>query len=530
MNKIALILSLLLMATGCSESNKNTTQLSEDQAISWFDGNIDEAFALAKSENKPIFLYWGAVWCPPCQEIKQTVFKSRRFIAQTRSFVPIYLDGDTQQAQSLGEKFGVKGYPTMIVFSATGTELTRIPGGIDISRYNDVLELSLKAIKPVSALVQLVLSSPEKVSQNDLKSLAYYSWGQDHDALPEDYRPELFLTMSELADDEVSASRLYMQYLYEVALAHDENEAGSDSSGEDNLDNDNLDNNEARIVPVAGALQKVKEILASETLTLACWDSLAYYALDLLPHIATGSDQMALKSIWISQLEQLSNHESLSVAEQLAGLFPRLEFYFMDDEDRPLSPELKTRVLEKTAIADSATKNSFARQSVVNQINHVLQTANLIDEAKELLTTELKRSKSPYYFMSSLAAIAEKQNQPEEAIKWRRMAYEDSTGTATRFQWGANYIRTIIRIRPDDHELIILTSMALLDELQTTSEIFAGRNFRILRSLNTALVDWQSERQQVLLAEFDRAVSQRCNEQISGSVEASNCASLLKQG
>ena len=506
----ALTISLLIF--GCADST-DTGQPLKKATITWFDGSVDAAFTVANEENKPIFLYWGAVWCPPCQEIKHTVFKSRRFIAQTTSFVPVYLDGDTNEAQALGEKFGVKGYPTMIVFDSSGTELTRIPGGIDITRYNDVLELSLNDIKPTSTLVEWVTSEPDRLSRNDFKQLAYYSWGQDHTALPENYSPELFLTMSELATEEVPAARLYMQYLYELAKKHD---AASDDK--------------ADVVPTEGAYQKINHILDSDTLVLACWDSLAYNAADFLPYIVAAGEQEELKAKWQARLQLLSTHASLSVAEQLAGIYPRLEFYFLDDKDRELDADLKAKVIEMTTAADHATQNSFARQSVVNQINHVLQTASLIEEAKALLTKELGRSKAPYYFMSSLAAIAEKQTDTEAAIEWKRKAYEASVGAATRFQWGSNYVRTMIRLKPEAHELIVATSISLLEEMQSTSEVFAGRNFRILRTLNKQLVDWQNERQHTLLADFDAAIFQRCEQQASGSLEATNCSTLKNPG
>src|SRR5215211_6711451 len=38
--------------------------------IAWFHGDVDAAFAAAKAANKPVFLYWGAEWCPPCAQIK----------------------------------------------------------------------------------------------------------------------------------------------------------------------------------------------------------------------------------------------------------------------------------------------------------------------------------------------------------------------------------------------------------------------------------------------------------------------------
>src|SRR5690606_3732915 len=44
----------------------------------WFSGTPDTAFALAKQANKPILVYWGAVWCPPCNELRDQVFNQPR--------------------------------------------------------------------------------------------------------------------------------------------------------------------------------------------------------------------------------------------------------------------------------------------------------------------------------------------------------------------------------------------------------------------------------------------------------------------
>src|SRR5471032_972197 len=38
------------------------------------DGGIDAAFAQAAAAQRPLFLYWGAAWCPPCNRVKADIF------------------------------------------------------------------------------------------------------------------------------------------------------------------------------------------------------------------------------------------------------------------------------------------------------------------------------------------------------------------------------------------------------------------------------------------------------------------------
>ena len=91
------------------------------------DADVDAAFALALAQTKPVFVYWGAKWCPPCNQVKATLFNRQDFIERSRAFVPVYVDGDSPGAQKIGARFRVSGYPTMLLFSAQGTELTRLP-------------------------------------------------------------------------------------------------------------------------------------------------------------------------------------------------------------------------------------------------------------------------------------------------------------------------------------------------------------------------------------------------------------------
>ena len=112
--------------------------ISSTPAIAWFDGDVDAAFDAAGELGKPVFLYFGAEWCPYCKELQATIFKRDRFIALSRQFVPIDLGGDSEDNIRYGDRFKVYGLPTVIVFSPQGEEITRIAGGLDMEQYAGV--------------------------------------------------------------------------------------------------------------------------------------------------------------------------------------------------------------------------------------------------------------------------------------------------------------------------------------------------------------------------------------------------------
>lgn len=81
------------------------------------------------------------------------MFQDPAFIAQTRHFVAVHLDGDAEGTLDWGERFGIKGYPTIIVLRSDRSEVTRLAGNSDTARLADVLRVVATSTTTVKQLL-----------------------------------------------------------------------------------------------------------------------------------------------------------------------------------------------------------------------------------------------------------------------------------------------------------------------------------------------------------------------------------------
>jgi thioredoxin-related protein len=175
------------------------------------DADISRAFELARAQKKPVLLYWGATWCPPCNQLKATLFNRQDFAVLSRSFVAVSVDGDKPGAQKLGQRFKVSGYPTTVLLRADGAEITRLPGEVDAPQALAVLQLGLSAGRPVKAVLADALGG-KSLAAGEWKMLAFYSWETDEQQLlPRNDVPATLvrLAVSSPAADVETSTRLW---------------------------------------------------------------------------------------------------------------------------------------------------------------------------------------------------------------------------------------------------------------------------------------------------------------------------------
>lgn len=495
----------------------------DDAGIAWrkpqAEAEADAVFAEARTQGKPVFVYWGAEWCPPCSQVKATVFVRPEFIEKSRGFLAVYLDGDLPGAQKLGERFKVRGYPTMILFRPDGSELTRLPGEVDAQKYLQVLTLGLGAARPVKDVFAQARSAPAQLSAEDWRLLAYYSWDTDEQQLLP--KAQLAATLQRLAqacppDQAEAGTRLMLKAL--VA------QAGAEPA--------------PKRLPPAAARERVLAVLADDLLARENLDLVSNYARDLTAALTAPRtpEREELIATWAATLDRLTADTRLSQGDRLSALISRIDLAKLElgiaaKQPAPLSTVLKEHVQREAARMDREVTSDNERNAVITGAAYALAQAGLLDDSDRLLQAELSRSHSPYYAMLSLAANAKRRNDKPGALDWYERAYRESRGPATRVQWGVTYVTALLELSPEDGARIDRAAGSVLAELQGQQHGFYERNTASLERMSTKLLAWNKGPEQA--AVLGRLRTQRdalCVALPAGDPQRATCAGLLATG
>lgn len=478
----------VIVSVSMSVSSNATASTKASASIAWVTpekGDASAAFARARTENKPVFLFWTAKWCPPCNQVKSTIFTRADFIEASKSFVPLYIDGDSPGAQRLGAQYGVTGYPTSIVFAPDGREITRLPGEVEPAKYMRLMALGAKATRPVKQLLASALAG-EALSADEWDLLTFYSWETDQDrVVAEKDRAD---TLQKLAQRAASlqpkvAARLQLKALA-IAAARAAREKTNASASEQSI-----------------AHAQLTRLLAEASSVRENFDVLSWRAGDLTRYAseAGSARRTSLQSNFNAALEAVIKNSQSTHADRLAAMVGKMRLAKLDMPEAkagetsaaPKYPAaLVAQARDVVKAADTQTADRMTRQATMSVAAFVLSEVGLLDESDALLKAELSKAISPHYYLSDLSENAKKRGDKAATIAYAQQAYERGEGSATRLQWGGLYVRALLADAPQDTAKIVSATKLVLNEAQSAPDAFYERSLRSLERVGTALDQW----------------------------------------
>jgi thiol-disulfide isomerase/thioredoxin len=477
---------------------------------------LDAAFDAARAQGKPVLLYWGASWCPPCHELKATVFSRPDFIAKSHLFVAVHLDGDDPGAQKWGDVFHVTGYPTLVILRSDRRELARISGGMDLGAYGEVLDLVLGDVRPVRELLDSLSSGNVALTPDDCRRLAYHAWDLDNGATvdPRQAADELARAAERCpASAQIERARLTIAATAAAATAEkDELGAGKPPS------------------PALVALvQRVYALLSDREIAVRAVDVLE--TLDRSFFLAAartaGVNTPELQRRWVAAMDAVATDSRFSEADQLSALVSKLEAVKALDSAGSIPAPMAAEVEQRIDAALARPHDEHAQASIVNSALNALEAIGDDARADRVLREQMARSSSPYYYMPDIADLEEKRGHTAAAVDWLARAYRESQGPATRFQWGAGYVRGLVRMRPANDAEIRAAGLAVLGELDGPDRLYS-RSRLVLQKLDASLRGWNRQgRHAATIAALRTRMDDICAKVPAGDPAHAACSGFL---
>lgn len=184
---------------------------AQTQGIEFQHVSLDEAIALAKKEDKLVFIDFYTTWCAPCKAMSKGVFTLPEVGAvYNKAYINIKLDAE-KEGLADAKKFQVNSYPTYIYLNANGNLVYKETG----SRIaKDFIQLGKDAVKSVNSaysLEKLQESFPKKQEDADFLKI-YFTKLEEYGQNPAEGINAWLKVQQDIEEDDVDMMEFLLKY------------------------------------------------------------------------------------------------------------------------------------------------------------------------------------------------------------------------------------------------------------------------------------------------------------------------------
>jgi thiol:disulfide interchange protein len=111
--------------------------------IAFVDG-FEQGSQLARSEQKPMLLFFTATWCKYCQQMAKETLVHGGVVQLSKNFVCVRIDADAEP--EVCREFDVRSFPTVQFVSARGVRINRVTGKQPAQQFVSQMQAALQAI------------------------------------------------------------------------------------------------------------------------------------------------------------------------------------------------------------------------------------------------------------------------------------------------------------------------------------------------------------------------------------------------
>jgi thiol-disulfide isomerase/thioredoxin len=159
----AAALALAAFAPSVRADGPEVLKPAKDEGVVFEPGTpkFEDVLAKAKTEKKPVFIDFSTDWCGWCRKLEKDTFSQASVAEVMKALINVHIDAEKGEGPDLAKRYGVHGFPSLVIVDSTGEEIDRIVGYMPPAEFKMEVERILRGEGTIASLRKKWAESPD---------------------------------------------------------------------------------------------------------------------------------------------------------------------------------------------------------------------------------------------------------------------------------------------------------------------------------------------------------------------------------